>query len=400
MLGRGVGNAARVFALLVVVLTAAVVTGLPLLLNLAALLVALLALAWLWSRASLRWLDALVDAPGDRFQVGDDVVERIVLHSRAPFPRLWIAVFDQSTLPGHPPGRVTDLPPYGTRSWTVRTRCQRRGLYRLGPLELRAGDPFGCFLAGRRVAGGREVLVLPATEPLPDFHLPSRDLPGGARTRAASFSSSAQASSIRDYVPGDPVNRIHWRSTARLGRLIVKEVEHEPTADVWLALDLDAAVQAGAGLASTEEYAVTTAASIARRFLEAGRAVGLAISADRHLLLQPDRGERQLERVLEELALVRAEGTVPFADLLRSDAMRPDRNAALVAVTPSLDPAWPEALQLATQRGARAVAVLIEPSTFGGRDSSIHLIGQLAAGGVLTYLVKRGESLAESLRTP
>ncbi len=201
-------------------------------------------------------------------------------------------------------------------------------------------------------------------------------------------------------MPGDPVNRVHWRSTARLGRLIVKEVEHEPTADVWLALDLDAAVQAGSGPVSTEEYAVTTAASIARRFLEAGRAVGLAMQGDRHLLLQPDRGERQLARVLEELALVHARGTLPFAELLLSDAMRPDRNAALVAITPSLDPAWPEALQLATQRGARAVAVLVEPSTFGATASSLHVISQLAAAAVPTYLVKRGEPLGESLRTP
>jgi len=393
-------NVYPVVSLLVSVLTAAAVTGWGLLLNLAFLLVGLLALAWLWSWASLRWLDVRLEVPGERFQVGEEVVERVALRSRALFPRLWIAVLDQSTLPGHVPGRVADLPPFATRAWTLRTLCQRRGLYRLGPVELRSGDPFGCFVARRSVAAGREVLVLPATEPLPELHLPSRDLPGGARTRAASFNSSAQASSIRDYVPGDPVNRVHWRSTARLGRLIVKEVEHEPTADLWLALDLDASVQAGAGLASTEEYAVTAAASIARRFLEAGRAVGLALAADRHLLLQPDRGERQLERVLEELALVRAEGTMPFADLLRSDAMRPDRNAALVAVTPSLDPAWPEALQLATQRGARAVAVLVEPSTFGGRDSSIHLIGQLAAANVPTYLVKRGAPLAESLRTP
>jgi uncharacterized protein (DUF58 family) len=393
-------NAWPILALLLLALVAAATTGVLLLFNVAYLLAGVLVLGFLWSRASLAWLDLRVDVAGTRFQVGDQLVQRVTLRNRSVLPKLWIAVVDDSTLPGHAPGRVADLPPYATRSWTVRTRLHQRGLYRLGPFALRSADPFGCFAARRHVATAREVLVLPATEPLPDLHLPSRDLPGGARTRAASFSSSAQASSIRDYVPGDPVNRVHWRSTARLGRLIVKEVEHEPTADVWLALDLDAAVQAGSGLASTEEHAVTTAASIARRFLEAGRAVGLAMQGDRHLLLQPDRGERQLERVLEELALVRARGTLPFAELLLSDAMRPDRNAALVAITPSLDPAWPEALQLAAQRGARAVAVLVEPSTFGAAASSLHVVSQLAAAAVPTYMVKRGEPLGESLRTP
>src|SRR5262249_8469532 len=100
-----------------------------------------------------------------------------------------------------------------------------------------------------------------ATEPRSYFPLPSRDLPGGAPTHASSFNSSAQASGVRDYAPGDPVNRVHWRSTARLGRLIVKEVEHEPTADLWLALDLDAEPQRGTGPAPTEEAAVTAPAS-------------------------------------------------------------------------------------------------------------------------------------------
>jgi uncharacterized protein (DUF58 family) len=183
----------------------------------------------------------------------------------------------------------------------------------------------------------------------------------------------------------------------RAQRLIVKELEHEPSADLWIALDLHADVQAGVGAASTEEYGVTVAASIARHFLEAGRTVALAMHGDRRLILQPDRGERQLSRLLEALAVVRADGDTSFDELLRSDALRPDRNAALVAITSSVDPAWPEALRLATVRGAHPVAVVVEPSTFGSPASSLHVISQLAASHVRTYLLKRGDSIAEAL---
>jgi uncharacterized protein (DUF58 family) len=281
----------------------------------------------------------------------------------------------------------------------VGTRCTQRGEYRLGPIELRSADPFGCFAVRRRLPETRRLLVLPATVPLPGFDLPSRDLPGGARTRASGSQSSSQVAGVRDYAAGDPVSRIHWPSTMRAQRLVVKELEHEPSADVWIALDLHGEVQRGEGLESTEEYLITVAASVGRHFLAAGRTVALAMQGDRHIVLHPDRGDRQLQHLLEALAVVRANGEAPFDELLRSDALRPDRNAALIAVTASVDPAWPEALRLATVRGAHPAAILVEPSTFGGRESSLYVISQLAAAHVPTYLVKRGESIAEAFAT-
>lgn len=390
-------NAPRVLAFLLLVTAAALVSDWAPLFNLAYLLTALLALSWVWTRTSLAWLDMRRDLRSDRLQVGDDVVEQFWMRNRGPLPKLWVSLHDLATLPMREPGRVIALPPRAERIWTVRTPALQRGEYRLGPIDLRSGDPFGCFATRRRVAATRRVLVLPATVPLPGFRLPSRDLPGGARTRASGSQSAAQIAGVREYVPGDPVNRVHWPSTVRVGRLIVKELEHEPAADVWLALDLHAEVQRGAGPESTEEQGVMAAASIARHFLESGRTVALAMQGDRHIVLQPDRGERQLSRLLEALAVVRATGRASFDELLRSDALRPDRNAALVAITPSVDPTWPEALRLATARGARPVAVLVEPSTFGGRESSLAIVGQLAVAGVPTYLVKRGEPLADAL---
>jgi uncharacterized protein (DUF58 family) len=392
-------NAPKVIALLLLVLGAAVATGWPVLFSLAYLLVGVLVLSWLWSRLALARLDVHRLVRGDRVQVGDDVVEQLLVRNRSLLPKLWVALRDYSTLPGRERGRVIALPPHREGIWTIRTPAWRRGEYFIGPTELRASDPFGMFTVRRRLPEERRVLVLPATEPLPGFELPSRDLPGGARTRSAGSQSSAQVAGVRDYAPGDPVNRIHWPSTVRASRLIVKELEHEPAADVWIALDLHADAQVGTGHESTEEYGVTVAASLARHFLESGRTVALAMQGDQHLMIQPDRGERQLVRLLEALAVARGVGAAPFADLLRSDALRPDRSASLIAITPSVDPAWPEALRLATVRGARAVAVVIEPSTFGGNESALHPVSQLAATHVPTYLVKRGEPLADALRS-
>src|ERR671937_414361 len=103
-------NSWRILGLLGSVYAAAVATGFPLLFNVVYLLVGLLVLSWLWSRASLRWLDVALDAPGERFQVGDELVERVALRNRSFLPKLWVAVLDETTLPGHPAGRVADLP--------------------------------------------------------------------------------------------------------------------------------------------------------------------------------------------------------------------------------------------------------------------------------------------------
>src|SRR6202011_6346134 len=104
--------------------------------------------------------------------------------------------------------------------------------------------------------------------------------------------------------PGDAFNRIHWPTTARTTRLMVREFELDPTADVWIVLDLDIDAQAGSGVESTEEYAVTAAASLARHLLDQGRAVGLVSQT---ASLPGHRGPRQVERILEVLALAQAD---------------------------------------------------------------------------------------------
>ena len=114
-------------------------------------------------------------------------------------------------------------------------------------------------------------------------------------------------------MPGDAFNRIHWPTTARTKRLMVREFELDPTADVWIVLDLDTEVQAGTGLESTEEYAVTAAASAGAASARPGprRWPGVPEAT-----LPADRGPRQAERILEVLALVRASSHLNLASML------------------------------------------------------------------------------------
>ena len=101
------------------------------------------------------------------------------------------------------------------------------------------------------------------------------------------------ATTVRPYAPGDSMNRIHWRTTARTGEIQVKEFDLEQTADAWIFMDLDAANEAGHGDDSTTEVGVRAAASMADKALSENRAVGLTVSAHRMTVVPADRGARQ-----------------------------------------------------------------------------------------------------------
>jgi uncharacterized protein (DUF58 family) len=230
--------------------------------------------------------------------------------------------------------------------------------------------------------------------PLRGFRAPDGDLPGGGQHRVRVPHTTAMATGIRDYQPGDPFNRIHWPNTARLGRLLVKEFEQDPVADVWIVLDLDRNVHVGSGPDSTEECAVTTAASLASHFLLENRAVGL-VTQGHHIL--PDRGTRQLLKVLELLAVVRVREYQGVGDLLAASGPLFARGTSALVVTPTARLEWLPALEDIAQRGVRSAVVLVEASTFGGTRPALMLVSALAAAGLPTFLIKHGEPLDEAL---
>ena len=175
---------------------------------------------------------------------------------------------------------------------------------------------------------------------------------------------------------------------------MVKLFELDPASDIWVILDLQRDVQAGEGDDGTEEHGVRVAAAVARFFLLANRSVGfLAFGRQLHAQ-EAERGLSQYTRILEELALARAEGDVPLAELVNHEARRFGRHTTVVAVTPSTDEGWVVSLQALAGRGVKLAAVLLEPRTFGGEgDEALLVYSALAAADIYTYLVKRSDDL-------
>ncbi|MDE2670080.1 MAG: DUF58 domain-containing protein [Chloroflexota bacterium] len=352
-----------------------------------------LILAWLNTRA----LEVQVERRTLRGQVGQEAEELIEVRNLSYIPKMWVELEDPSDLPGHASRRAVVIPSRGLRSWVVSTILQRRGLFDWGPLRVRGGDPFGIFYTERDYGVRQQILVYPRVVDLPRFQTPPASLPGEGRFRRRTHYITPNASGIRDWAPGDPLSRIHWRSTAHTGELMVKTFELDPTSDIWVIADMEGAIQAGEGDESTEEYTVTVAASVAQRYIAANRSVGLISFGEDYTVVEAERGQQQLSRILESLAVAKASGEAPLGNLLIEEQRRFGRHTTLVLVTASTDSSWLSPLQSLVQRGVRASVVLIDPSTFGGEGSPLVLYGELTASDILTYVVAQGDDLSYAL---
>lgn len=388
-------NAVLLAVLAVVLLFLAIGSGLDVLFRLAYVAAGTLVVAFAWTRLGLRGITLSRQVHSTRARVGDVLSETLTVRNDSRLPKSWITFRDHSTLPGHRASRVVSMGGKEQATWHTVTPCQVRGRFRLGPATLSVADPFGLFQKRTMVAKATQVVVFPATVPLPHLRFPGGELSGGAARRQYTNQITPNAAGLREYAPGDAFGRIHWPSTARTGRLLVKEFEPDPVADMWIVLDMQASVQAGRGPDSTEEYAIHGAASVAKHFLDSGWAVGLLAWAEQRHELPPERGDRQLMKILEELAVIRANGLVPFGEVLLSESGQFGRYTAVFAVTSATDRVWVDALRSFWQRGVRSVALLVDGGSFGGGWRVDGLVSPLASAGIGAHIYRRNDQLAD-----
>lgn len=410
-----------VIALALIALLGGLLTGRELLFSIAYLLGLLLIISFGWAWANIKFVHLSRLTRTRRTQVGRPLEERFAVKNTWYIPKLWLEVRDFATLPGHLSSHVVNnLGPNQSTIWRVNTICRERGRYQLGPIRMRTSDPFGLFPMERDLIPTTNVIIYPLTFDIHAFALPIGILPGGDALRRRTHVVTTNASGVRDYAPGDSFSRIHWRSSARRDRLIVKEFELDPLADIWVIPDMAAFDHASAerplaqtlepgnlpswlGVEefklpeSTEEYTVTIAASLAQFFLRKDRAVGMLAYGQSTEIVQPDRGERQMNRLLETLSVLRAEGQIPLSDMLHAETHLFPRGTTLLVVSATTSEQWGTAARQLARRGLRVVTVLIDPASFGARRSNAGLATMLQANGMMTYTVQNGDDLTAVL---
>jgi uncharacterized protein (DUF58 family) len=347
----------------------------------------LIIVSWVWSTFSVRHFVLTRFARGIRQQLGQVFEERFEVTNTSKFMRPWLAVTDGSDLPGSGGSRVLSrINRREVRNYSAYTLLVKRGQIHLGPTIYSASDPFGLFISKRQVKGEQSLLVLPYIVDLNSFPFPPGLLPGGIAKRRKTQDITPYAGGVREYAPGDSLNRIHWPSSIRKDRLIVKEFEEDPRADVWIFLDADRDVNISLAQdyippkidhlwmwhkreevklpPDTFEYAVSAAASISSYFIKQGQSVGLS-SASKHMVILPaERGERQLGKILETLAFLKSDGKLPLTGLVQSQFMQLPRGSTVVLITSSPYKDVIVAVDALLFRDMHPVVVLIDPSSF------------------------------------
>lgn len=324
---------------LVFLLVVAVALGQTGLALICALLLVTAGLARLWSRWALTRVSYERRLSQPRAFPDDEVELTIKITNRKALPLASLQVFDKLptnlsinapvTLSGMRQAqtlqRRTSLRWYESVVWRYRVRPKARGSYRIGPVQLFSGDPFGLYSVDVDHEIFTSLLVYPRLLNLPELGLPATN-PLGDRRAQALLRDPMRTIGVRNYAPSDPLKDVHWTATARTGSLQSRVYEPTTARSLALFLDLDTFEFYYEGLDPEHvERMISAVATLARHGLDDGYAVGLyangAPAEFEHLVRLPaGRNPAQLGLIMETLARLTAYSVTPMARLLRMTA--------------------------------------------------------------------------------
>jgi uncharacterized protein (DUF58 family) len=365
------------------------------------LLVAGIGFVWAW--LNLRGIDLEVTRDANRGQVGGYLAGQVSIINHTRSPKSWLEVSEATGPSANTSGRGLALVQEQVRSWRINTYLAKRGVYRSGQVRLISQDPFGLFRLRRDFVDPHPYIVFPAVEPLPDLDVRFAGLPSNSRSTRHWDQITTDVSSIRPYVEGDSMRRIHWPYTARMNELMVKVFDMGLSAEAWVLLDMHQTSHYGVDLDevnNTEELSVTVAASIVDQLMNHSMPVGLAVNGDQDHISRPDSSPEQRGRLMETLSEVRAFGQRPLQDFVYAVCAHLNQYNALTVVTSSVDTQWVESLHYLRRQGVEVSVVLVDRSSFGSPTNMSAPLEALSANLIPTYLVRQGDSLNDVLQTP
>ncbi|MEV8564247.1 DUF58 domain-containing protein [Streptomyces sp. NPDC051322] len=295
----------------------------------------------------------------------------------------------------------------GRREVSYRVRSDLRGRYPLGPLQLRLADPFGMCELTRSFSTQDTLTVVPRTEPLPPVRLTGEAAGyGDGRQRSPALAGEDDVIP-RGYRHGDDLRRVHWRSTARYGELMVRREEQPQRARCTVLLDTRSGAYQGAGPDSAFEWAVSGAASALMHVLERGFSVRLLTDTGSSVPADGSGGFAGATQdsadsaglMMETLAVVEHSDE---AGLSRAyDVLRGGNEGLLIAFFGDLDDEQAAVAARMRQRSGVALAFVLSSETWaqsGAVDRAGHRLQLLRDAGWTALEARPGVPLAELWR--
>jgi uncharacterized protein (DUF58 family) len=350
------------------------------------------ALAWAWVRAADRPMRVERRSPARDHVEGDDVEQRVVVHPSGRLPPPTATLVESV-------GRLGDqrhvLRRQGRRLH-VDYRLERlpRGRYPFTNSCIEITDPFG--LQRREVAlpPPGALLVYPRIVPLERLFSESGAHALEGRRLLLRQPTGFDLHSVRDYEHGESLRKVHWRTTARRGQLMVKELEDAPRDEIAVLLDGHHAAVAGESF----DVQVRAAASVLDAYVRRNRRAVLVVNAAERLVQQVHSPAADRRRALELLAAVEPTARMPLTALLAEESSPAARALEVVVVTARIDGALTDRLVQRALSRRRVSLVYVDAPTFAGASPTAEpLLLRLAASGVPVAVVRAGDDLAAVL---
>lgn len=350
------------------------------------------------------WTERIVagrQANGEIFEIGANTEVTVEIENQGPLTVPWLLIEDALPQAALAEGRIkvdggrlrlVRMGRGGTGSINYQVTFLMRGYYQLGPLLLETGDVFGLHRRFRVTGEPHFALVLPKVLPLQGYNLASRRPMGEIRVVHRLFEDPTRLAGVRPYQQGDPLNRIHWRATARTGELHSRVYETSRIAGATFLLDFHTqSFQGGRGSVSAE-LAVVTVASLANAVFLMGQQIGLISNgrdaADRireegwraEFISRTDaqqraeplandrmrpvqvatgKGGEKMKQILETLARLEHTDGLDFAEMLSAIISKVPRDATVIPVLRRVTPAIAVALGELVNRGFLVIAVAV-----------------------------------------
>ncbi|MSR32784.1 MAG: DUF58 domain-containing protein [Gemmataceae bacterium] len=356
-------------------------------------------------------------------EVGDKVRVKITLQYRGIIPIPWLIIEDvlpaDAINPRHPflkvkgkPLKVYSLFSMQTVEFSYQLECMHRGFFQIGPVLVETGDPFGLHRRFRVACQPLSLLVLPKITPLLGYDLTSRRPIGEIRMTMKIFEDPTRIAGIRDYEPGDPFSRIHWKASARTGVFQSKIFEPTCLAGAMVLLDFHDSCFPPRGEPYRSELAISAALALAHAVCSLNQPFGLGTNAiDAAKEIKTDESDHELEsrgatreftlrtdvphhlqpmflpsrRGLDHLQILRemlgralkTEG-LRFVEMIHELSPHLPRDLSLVAVLPHVTEETAMTIGNLRQQGFAVSAILIQMD-----DESLHRsFKRLVANGV------------------
>ena len=372
-----------------------------------ALLTSTLILSHLLPLYSLRGITAERHIAPTAFE-GDEMDIRVTLRNNHWNSRYMIEVVDSipAAEPGHqcPMSFVARLKGRKKREYSFKMSCYKRGEYTVGPLALRSAYPLGISTFTKAVPETHlPLLVYPEMFDIPSLPLGAKGhIPMIGVEPISKAGGSEEFLGVREYRQGDSLRYIHWPSTARHSRYIVKEFEIRASTEVTLLMDLHRGSDIGEGKETTLEYAVKMAASLSKYVLERGHSLQFIGYGEKPRILPYGKGLSQLAKVLEELARVKCDGEMIYSRALSHSSDLLKDGGTVILLFSRIDKNIEDYLygfSLFRAKRMRLISVFIHPGSFSSTraDSSPSgmdaLVQELVSGGHPVYFVSKGDDL-------